>query len=395
MRTFIIVSFVVMFGVSCPTGAQKFASSPDSLMNSVRANNKSLRAAKEQYQATIMEARTGITPPDPEVQMGYLFGKPDEIGDRLDFSVTQQFDFPTTYVHKSRLKDTKSLQAGLKYAIARQEILLVARQLWIERIYLNIEEKIISQRLEDAEKMHQHYLRKLNAGEVGQLQFSQSNLLVVALISEYEQVLSGISNNQLSLDEICGGVGVSITETKFPPSSRINADTILQDYSNSPELQLYGLNLILREQEESLAVSNHLPKLSGGYYSESVLNQKFKGFQVGVSVPLWENANKVKYAKSEVLFAEADEARFTSLQHKEVMQKLSQMESLKKQVEKLEEALGMVNDLELLKIALDMGEISLSEFIYTSDFYFRNVQTLHKFKRDQLLLEADLMKVYF
>jgi hypothetical protein len=54
----------------------------------------------------------------------------------------------------------------------------------------------------------------------------------------------------------------------------------------------------------------------------------------------------------------------------------------------------LVNDEELLKIALEMGEISLSEYIYASDFYFRNIQSLHKFKRDQLLLEADLMKVY-
>ena len=76
------------------------------------------------------------------------------------------------------------------------------------------------------------------------------------------------------------------------------------------------------------------------------------------------------------------------------MQKLNQLESLKKQVENLEEALGMVNDEELLTIALELGEISLSEYIYATDFYFRNLQSLYKFKRDQLLLEADLMKVY-
>lgn len=404
MKTNIIISIIVMLGAIGTIGAQVstdmgmdkalFFPSPDSLINAVLVNNKTLQAAREQCQVTIMEARTGITPPDPQLEMGYLFGKPAETGNRLDFSVTQKIDFPTAYVHKSRLKNTKSIKAGLNFVITRQEILLQAKQLWIERIYLNIQAKMISQRLEDAEKMHDHYRQKLSSGEVGQLAFSQSNLLVVALRSEYEQVLSGIRSNQLSLNEICGETAIMITETNFPPSAMIIADSILQTYYISPELQLYSLDLELKEKEISLTISNHLPKLSGGYYSETVLDQQFKGFLVGITVPLWENANELKQAKSEVLFAEADAARFASIQHKEIMQKLDQLESLKKQVENLEEALGMVNDQELLKIALDMGEISLSEYIYGSDFYFRNVQSWYKFKRDQLLLEADLMKVY-
>ena len=99
-------------------------------------------------------------------------------------------------------------------------------------------------------------------------------------------------------------------------------------------------------------------------------------------------------ARAEVIFAEADAERYTVLQRKEVLQKLDQLESIKSRANQLEEALGSGNSTALLTLALNSGEISLSEYFYASDFYFRNEQKLLQYKRDQLLLEADLLKVY-
>ncbi len=70
--------------------------------------------------------------------------------------------------------------------------------------------------------------------------------------------------------------------------------------------------LELKREEKNVMVGQNLPKLSAGYYSESVLDLKFKGFQIGITVPLWENSNTIKNAKSEVIFAEADVQTFHS-----------------------------------------------------------------------------------
>jgi hypothetical protein len=76
------------------------------------------------------------------------------------------------------------------------------------------------------------------------------------------------------------------------------------------------------------------------------------------------------------------------------MQKLNRLETLRLRIDKLEEALGSVNSLALLSSAMENGEISLSEYFYTSDFYFRNQQQLLRYKRDLLIQEAALLKVY-
>ncbi len=42
-------------------------------MKLVLENNPTLRAAREAYQVALLRAGTGNTPPNPEVEFGYLF----------------------------------------------------------------------------------------------------------------------------------------------------------------------------------------------------------------------------------------------------------------------------------------------------------------------------------
>jgi outer membrane protein TolC len=168
----------------------------------------------------------------------------------------------------------------------------------------------------------------------------------------------------------------------------------VKDYRLGPAALLYDQNLRLKEQEKNLTVSQHLPKLTAGYYSESIVDQAFRGFRLGVSVPLWEHANTIKKANSEIAFAEAEADHFITRQEREIRQKLNELESLRIRIGKLESALDGTRPLSLLNATLESGEISFSEYFYASDLYFRSQQELLHYKRDLLTLEAELMKVY-
>ncbi len=177
----------------------------ETLMKKVLENNRELRAAREAFHVATLKAGTGNTPPDPEVEFGYLFGKPAELGNRVDFRVSQQVDFPTSYIHRSRLRKIRTSQAELEYILARQDILHWAQQLWINRIHLNMQEAMIGKRLENAKQINDHFRQKLASGEVGQLAYSQSNLQMTAMESSLDRVRSDIRNNDLALIEITGG----------------------------------------------------------------------------------------------------------------------------------------------------------------------------------------------
>ena len=183
---------------------------PDTLMKAVLENNRLLRVARESYKVTILEAGTGNAPPNPEVEVGYLFGKPADMGNRIDFRVTQRLDFPTTYIHRSRLRKLKTSDAELTYLATRQEVLLQAKQLWIERIFLNQHAQLFLSRLDQAKKINEHQQHKLDAGEMGQLDFNQSNLQLATLEGEYAQVQYEIRRNRLDILELTGGIDLEI-----------------------------------------------------------------------------------------------------------------------------------------------------------------------------------------
>ena len=395
MRSLLINTGLALLVFALPLRAQS-NKLQDSIpyMKLVLENNPTLRAAREAYQMEILQASTGNTPPDPEIEFGYLFGKPVEMGNRIDFSVNQQVDFPTTYIHRSRVRKIRSSLAELEYMSVRQEILLKARELWIEGIYLNNHLELLEERLSGAREIQQGFLQKVAAGEEGQLSLNQARLHLLNLEAEYEQVRTDIQDNQLSLNEITGGSDQQITTSLLPLGSTIIGDSILAAYLQSPELLLYQQELELKKEEKNLAVSQNLPGISTGYYSESVLDQKFKGFHIGITVPLWENANKIKNARSEVIFAEVDLERFNAQQEKAVLQKLNQLENLDTRIELFEEALEEGNTMELLAFSMQSGEISLTEYFYSSDFHFRNQQLLLEYRKERLLLEAKLLKVY-
>ena len=372
-----------------------YAPLPDTLVQIVFLQNRTLLAAREKYRVATLEARTGNTPSNPEVELGYLFGKPEEMGNRIDFSVTQEIDFPTTYIHRSHTRELEIVKAKLRLDLTRQEVLLESSRLWIERVYLNKMNQIVSNRLIQADRLLSHYRQQLSVGEIGQLSFSQANLQSTALRGELEEIETEIRKNQVAIGEITGDPNIQVQDTVLPPSLTFNVDTLKSAYEESTLMQYFNREVALKERQQQLTASMSLPKISAGYYSESVLTEQFRGIQVGISIPLWEHSHQIKLAKSEVIFAEADAERMASMQRMEVNQLLERWLSLKKIIVDMEQALSMVNDIELLNLAWEEGEISLAEYMVGSDLYFRNLQSLLTYRKDQLLVEAELNSVYY
>lgn len=365
----------------------------DSLLEVVMQHNPTLAAAEQMMEASKLEARTGNTPPDPVVELGWLSGFPESIGNRLDFSVSQEFDFPTAYIQRARARDIRVKEAELAYALTRQEVLARAKALWVERISLDELHRIYQQRLMTAAKLSEHYRRMVQEGEVGKLSYSQANLQMTTLKGEMEQIRSALQVNMEAMLGITNGNVVEIPSLQLPSMDLPLADSIYSAWGDGPEMMLYARQVELREQQGKLAVSEALPKFSAGYYSEAVINERFRGISVGITIPLWENAHKVKHSRARISQAEAELLEFKSQQQMELAQLVAQWNGLDQQISALEDALSEVNDEALLSVALELGEISLSEYIFSSEYYFQNIRKLVEMKRDQLLIANELMKV--
>ncbi|HPE56658.1 MAG TPA: TolC family protein [Bacteroidales bacterium] len=386
----IILILLVWIGFSL--SAQE---SLDSLLSKVEQNNPVLINAGHLLEARKLEASTGLTPPNPEVEYGYMWGTPDVIGNRTDFAVSQSFDFPTVYSSQNKLSDITKEQAQLQFEATRQEVILKARQAWILQVHLNKVRSILERRLSYAETVLQSYERKLETGESNQLQLNQSRMKVVALKNEISRLEQRFTENNARLMNLTGNIPVTINDTVWPLQMALNPDTLLSDYESGYLNQIYQTEVDRKSKEVDVVFNKKLPKLSAGYYSESVVGEKFQGVQAGISIPLWENARAVKTAKAKVIYAQSDAERFWQEKENEIRQKYDQLLMLQDRVKDMEQVLSESNDEALLRQAMEAGEITLTDYYYESDFYYQTLVSLLEFRKDLLLLEAELRKVYY
>jgi len=367
----------------------------DTLLRRVSDKNEGFLAASRQFEADVIASKVGNSPPNPEVEYGYMWGSPDVLGDRVDFAVYQSFDFPTVYTSQSKLSKIASRQAELKLIATRQNILTQAHKGWIDGVYLNMKLSMLRTRLDNAQLVYSGFHRKYESGDANQLQLNQALLQSTMLNNELTRTQVAIQNNQSLLKQLTGGEPMLILDTLLPEPADLNLDTLLADYRNGALNMWYRREIEKREQEKDVIFNRKLPKLKAGYYSEYILNTKLRGIKAGISIPLWGNSRAVKSAEAEKAFAESDAWRFQSEQETGISNRFHQWESLKTQVEELNKVFYLANNENLLYQSMEAGEISLTQYFYESDFFFQSKLALLESRRDLLRLEADLLKVYY
>ena len=116
--------------------------------------------------------------------------------------------------------------------------------------------------------------------------------------------------------------------------------------------------------------------------SEKVVGERFQGITVGLSIPLWENKNTVKYAKSKFAAYQSAEANSKLNFYNHLMMLHQKALGMQTSVDDYRLKLKDFNNTNLLQKALDKGEISLVEYLYELSFYYDSFDNLLRMERD-------------
>lgn len=389
-KSFAFVLFIIVLFFD---GLEGFSqNSLEKLIENTRENNKTLIAARNLYDVEVFGARTGNSPDNPEIEYAYLWGTPEIIGKRIDFAVTQSFDFPTAYSSRSGLSKINRGQASLRLKVSEQDLIVKAKQAWILAVYLNQTINILEKRLKNAEHIAKAYQRMSEEGEANRLQVNQSVLKVTTLSNEMNRLLMGKVANYAEIKQLNGGKSFVITDTLFPVSENIVLDTLINLYRFGPQNRAFQGEVSRMEKQKDVAFNQKLPKLKAGYYQESILGTRLKGIRAGITIPLWGDANAVKSAKAGIIYAQTDAVRFWEIQEIQVRQMYDQWLILNSRVAELRELLTNSNNDDLLLKALEGGEISLTQYYYEWDFYFQSQFSFLDLQRDLHFVEAELLR---
>jgi len=216
---------------------------------------------------------------------------------------------------------------------------------------------------------------------------AQINLLSVT--KQYE--MNEISRNDLisRLTSLNGGREVVLSDTLFPVIS-INTDFekwYAEISASNPALNILKQEVLITQKEKQLNSSLRLPQFSAGYMSEVIPGEEFKGVTVGMSIPLWQNKNTVKYAKARTLAAAKVEEGNRQAFYNSMKAGHTRVLALRDKVNEYREVIGSLNNTALLRKALDSGQISLSEYLIELAYYYDAYNQL-------LEMEYELQRAY-
>lgn len=356
----------------------------DAILVEVEKNNTSLIAFRKNIDALMIGNKTDIYLQNPEIEFNYLWGNPAISGNRTDFKISQSFDFPTSYAYRSQISNLKNDQLLLEYNSFRNKIIFEVNTLCIELVYLNSLQSKLMERIEFAQRIADLYQIKFDAGEASILDFNKAQINLFNLKQEL-QALTTTRNQTLSeLIAYNGGQELDFRETDFPDvqvSNDFEAWFILAKQSN-PQLNWLTTSLEITKSQVDLNKSLALPGFVVGYMNESVVGQKYSGLTFGVTIPLVQNKNKVKF----------EQQNYYALESKVVdheLQLYSYLQSLYTKAVELDEirrvysaAMKQYDNSEFLNTALESGEISLIEYILEQSYYYENYTKLLEIERE-------------
>lgn len=389
MKTIIII---VALLASVSLAAQENISG---ILSSIEENNTMLKALKEETKVQKLGNKTGIYLSDPGVSFGYLWGNPSNIGTRKDFSITQTFDIPTVTGMKSRLANSKNQLVEFEYASTRINLLLEAKQYAIDLIYYNGLKKELEVRLRHAQTIADAYKQRLDRGDASILEYNKVQLNLSTVQGEMSRV--EVERNTLlsELKRLNGGIEILLEENTYSPAS-LPADFeewYLSAEQKNPLLQYVKQQIEVSRKEVKLNKAMRFPKFSAGYSLEKTLGQKYQGANIGISIPLWENKNRVKQAKAGVIAAQTREQESKQQFYNRLQNLYMRANGLQQTVAGYRKSLQSLNNTDLLMKALEVGEINLLNYIVEIGLYYDTVNQTLAAERDFEKVLAELSAV--
>ncbi len=359
MKTkFLILS---IFFSSLPLSAQ---TGLDAVMDSVFAHNTTLKALRAELAADNAATRADLSLDDANVDFGYLWGGPRSLGERKDFSVSQTFDVATLTGAKRSWARSREALAQSRYRAQAAQIVTEARQACIDVIYYNALTRLLEDKRQNLAAMATLVARETDRGGGDALTLRAARLELAAIVGELQQCEAERGGALVTLERLCGGRAVTLTDTVFPAVACPESFEALWTNVVANHPGLAAMSAEVREAEQSVKVArqNRLPRLSVGFMGEYLAGERYQGPTIGLSLPLFGG----RRAKQAVAEQAAAECRRTDAEEQVkgiLKEKYERAEALKDLAAHYDESLSEADAASTLGRALHSGRIAMADYL--------------------------------
>lgn len=344
------------------------------VLRELERNSPLFRLVEQQFEADSAEVFAGSLFDDPTLEIGHFWGAPVDKGTRWNVSLSQSFEMPSVYLHKSRLRHLHSRLASDVCHEAVRALRLEVKQLCADIVFYNAMVYIYESRSQIANQLSNIYSERFATGDCNLLEYNRVQMNVAEVQANLERVKAEREMLLATLCELNGGRYIQFTEQYFP-SRLVSGDynEFVSSLGNRdvPNGSLYKLHTqsVIDSTRVRESRSLWLPKMSVGYASEVLADEAFRGVVVGLSLPLWNNARKVRASQLQAEASLTDYELAVLRNQQQCAALFSKICSLSRQVADMQSAFEHFNSADLLIKAFEAGEIDLESYFLEMDYY--------------------------
>lgn len=376
-------------------GGLSAQTSVEDVLRSVEVNNRDLRANGQLIQSQKLEASLDNNLPDPSVSYTHQYGNKEGMGIQGELVASQSFDFPTVYAQKHKLTKAKSAGLDRQGAAFRQQVLLQAKEICLDLVLLNQQKNLLDIRLKNAEQLSALYATRLERGDANILETNKINLELLNAKTEARMNETARIAKLQELATLNGGVALAFTDTAYALSREVlSFDELKAEAMQAdPQLQTLRSEQVTALRQLSVSKAKNLPGFELGYRLNTAAGgERFNGFLVGVSIPLFSNRNYVKQAKAQTRYTEMQLESTSFTVGNELRQLYNQSVALKSSLDEYEDVLKSQNSLALLNKAIQSGQISMIEYFVDVTTYYQSMQNYLQLQNQYQKVMAQLYK---
>lgn len=325
-----------------------------------------------------------------------------------NITVSQSIPFPTVFGARASLGQAHVKGSELKLAATEDELVFQVKSTWYHLAYLHalhtwyIRQDSLYKKLADASNVRQR------TGEANLLEKATAE-------SRYGQSQSALRQNDADLAVYRERLQMLLNSSALvdvPLAALAPRPTPLADTAtvrNNPQLQWYRQQVAIAERERVVERNQLAPDLLVGYFNQTLIgtpagentmalttkSDRFQGFMVGISVPLWYRPQAAR-AKAAEYTRLAAESRYTQEQRNYT----GELTALSQEVTKLRDALdyyisGALPHAELIlkqaNLAFRSGDIGYVELVQSlqtaADVQHGYLGTLNQYNQAVVKLE--------
>ncbi len=390
MKQFIVITLLASAALSV-----NGQNSIDAVLRSIEANNKELQANNQLTVSKKLEAKLDNNLPDPSVSYVHQYGNREGMGIQGELVASQSFDFPSVYVQKNKLAKSKAASFDRQGAEFRQQILLQAKEICLDLVLLNQQRALLDQRRQNAEQLAELYAMRLETGDANILETNKIDLELLNAKTEARMNESARIAKLQELATLNGGIAIDFTDTTYMSDGDILSfeELCAEAVTSNPQLLTLKSEQVAARRQLSVNKSKSLPSFELGYRMNTATSgERFNGFLVGISIPLFSNRNNVKQAKAQALYTDLQLESTTTTVESELHQLYNQSVALKTSMDEYNTVLKSQNSLALLNKAIQTGQISMIEYFVDVTTFYQSMQNYMQLQNEYQKVMAQLYK---